>query len=165
MAQVTGWLQKQTFLRVRKGWLPGIIAHNVMPSQTGIQGKVKVKFSLCFFNWAPRHEGVLGEWRYISTRSSTSALDGGEWLASRPGRFTARPRSSGTHWIRGWVSPRAVLHAVVRRKIPSPLRESNPRNRIVQPVAQRYNDWAITAVRYARVYPKVSGLSRQRNRQ
>jgi hypothetical protein len=28
--------------------------------------------------------------------------------------------------------------AVVKRKIPSPLRESNPRTAIVQPVAQRY---------------------------
>jgi len=28
--------------------------------------KVKLKLSLCF-NWAPRHEGVLGEWSYSST--------------------------------------------------------------------------------------------------
>jgi hypothetical protein len=35
--------------------------------------------------WAPRHEGVLGEWRYSSIHSLTSALDGGEWSASRPG--------------------------------------------------------------------------------
>jgi hypothetical protein len=34
--------------------------------------------------------------------------------------------------------PRAVLDAVVKRKIPSPRRESNPRTPIVQPVAQRY---------------------------
>jgi hypothetical protein len=45
------------------------------------------------FNWAPRHEGVLGEWRYRSTHSLTSALDGGEWSASRPGRFTPRERA------------------------------------------------------------------------
>jgi hypothetical protein len=80
---------------------------------------VKVKLSLCF-NWAPRHEGVLGEWRYSSTHSLTSALDGGEWSASRTGRFTPRERAPGTHWIGGWVSPRAVLDAVVKRKIPSP---------------------------------------------
>jgi hypothetical protein len=43
-------------------------------------------------------------------------------------------------WIRGWVGPRAVLDAVVKRKIPSPCRESNPRIPIVQPVAQRYTD-------------------------
>jgi hypothetical protein len=32
------------------------------------------------------------------------------------------------------VGPRAVLDAVVKRKIPSPRRESNPRTTIVQPV-------------------------------
>jgi hypothetical protein len=94
---------------------------------------VKVKLTLCFFlNWAPHHEGVL-EWRYSSTHSLTSELDGGEWSASRPGRFTPRERSLGTHWIGGWVGSRAVLDAVVKRKIPSPSRESNPRTPIVQP--------------------------------
>jgi len=34
------------------------------------------------------------------------------------------------------VGPRAVLDAVVKRKIPSPRRESNPRTPVVQPVAQ-----------------------------
>jgi hypothetical protein len=52
----------------------------------------------------------------------------------------------GAHWIGGWVGPRAVLDAVVKRKIPSPHRKSNPRTPIVQPVAQRYSDWAITAL-------------------
>jgi hypothetical protein len=70
----------------------------------------------------------------------TSAPDGGEWSASRPGRFTPRERAPVTHWIGGWVGPRAVLDAVVKRKIPSPHRESNPRIPIVQPVAQRYTD-------------------------
>jgi hypothetical protein len=31
-------------------------------------------------------------------------------------------------------------------KIPSPRRESNPRTSIVQAVAQRYTDWAITVL-------------------
>jgi hypothetical protein len=35
------------------------------------------------------------------------------------------------------VGPRAVQDAVVKRKIPSPRWESNPRNRIVQPVAHK----------------------------
>jgi hypothetical protein len=47
---------------------------------------------LCF-NWAPRHKGVLGEWRYSSTHPLTSALDGGEWSAPRPGCFTPRERA------------------------------------------------------------------------
>jgi hypothetical protein len=34
----------------------------------------------------------------------------------------------------------AVLEAVVKRELPSPRRESNPRTPIVQPVAQRYID-------------------------
>jgi hypothetical protein len=36
------------------------------------------------------------------------------------------------------VVPRAVLDAVVKRIIPSPRRELNPRTAIVHPVAQRY---------------------------
>jgi hypothetical protein len=46
--------------------------------------------------------------------------------------------ASGTHWIGGWVGPIAVLDAVMKRKIASPRRESNPRTPIVQPLAQRY---------------------------
>jgi hypothetical protein len=82
------------------------------------------------------------EWRYSSTHSLTSALDGGEWSASRLGRFTPGGRAPDTHWIGGRVGPRAVLDAVAKRKIHSHRRESNPRTPIVQPVAQRYTDWA-----------------------
>jgi hypothetical protein len=81
--------------------------------------KVKVNFSLCF-SWAPCHEEVLGKCRYSSTQSLTSALDGVERSASSPCRFTLRESAPGTHWIGGWVGPRAVLDAVVKRKIPSP---------------------------------------------
>jgi hypothetical protein len=109
--------------------------------------KVKVKLSLCFFfNRAPRHEGVWEEWRYRSTHSLISALEGGEWSASHPGRFTSWERAHGTHWTGGWVGPWAVLDAAVKIKIPSPRREPKPRTPIVQLVAQRYTDWAITAL-------------------
>jgi hypothetical protein len=40
------------------------------------------------------------------------------------------------------VGPRTCLDAVVKRKIPSPSRGSNPRIPIVQPVGQRYTDGA-----------------------
>jgi hypothetical protein len=50
----------------------------------------------------------------------------------------------GTHWIGGWLGPRAVLDAVVKRKIPSPCQESTPVTLIVHPVASRYTDRAIT---------------------
>jgi hypothetical protein len=36
-------------------------------------------------------------------------LVGGEWSASRAGRFTPGERAPGTHWIGGWVDPRASL--------------------------------------------------------
>jgi hypothetical protein len=41
-------------------------------------------------------------------------------------------RAPGTHWIGGWVGPRANLDAVVERKIPSPCQESNPRTPIIE---------------------------------
>jgi hypothetical protein len=52
-----------------------------------------------------------------------------------PAALPPRERDPGTHWIGGWVGPRAVLDTVVTREIPSPRRESNPRTPIVQPVA------------------------------
>jgi len=50
----------------------------------------------------------------------TSALDGGEWSVLRPGRFILKERAPGTNWIGGWVGLRAVLEAVVKKKIPAP---------------------------------------------
>jgi hypothetical protein len=135
--------------------------------------KVNVRWSCPYaFNWAPRHEGILGEWMYSSTHSLTSALDGGEWSASHPGRFTPRERAPRTHWIGGWVGLRTVLGAVVKRKIPSPRREWNHRTPIVQPVAQRYTNWAITALILSEegtilaIEPRTSQkLSKNSNRQ
>jgi hypothetical protein len=46
----------------------------------------------------------------------TSALAGGEWSASRPGRFTPWERAPGILWIGGWVDPKAGLDEVERRK-------------------------------------------------
>jgi hypothetical protein len=54
------------------------------------------------------------------------ALGGGEWSSSRPGCSTPRKRAPSTHWIGGWVGPRAGLDMVLKRKIPSPHQESNP---------------------------------------
>jgi hypothetical protein len=52
--------------------------------------ELDVKFSLCL-NEAPRHEGVLEEWKYSYTHSLTSALDGGEWSALPPGKESLVP--------------------------------------------------------------------------
>jgi hypothetical protein len=79
-------------------------------------------------------------WRYSSDHSATSAVDGGEWSASRPSHFTPRERAPGIRWIGGWVGFRAVLGAVVKKKNPNPRQKSKPRTSIVQPVAYRYTD-------------------------
>jgi hypothetical protein len=46
-----------------------------------------------------------------------------------PAALHPKERDPGTHWIGGCVGPRAVLDAVVKRKIPSPRQESNPKTR------------------------------------
>jgi hypothetical protein len=59
---------------------------------------------------------------------------------SCPGRFTPRGRVPRTHYIEGLVGPKAVVDAVVKRKILISGRKSYPKIPIVQPVAQRYTD-------------------------
>jgi hypothetical protein len=101
---------------------------------------IKVK-GVPVLNRAQRHEDVFGESNYSSTHLLILALDGGEWSASRPRRFTPRERASGNHWIGGWVDSRGCLDMVLKRKIHSTRRESSPDHPIIQPVASRYIDW------------------------
>jgi hypothetical protein len=49
-----------------------------------------------------------GGTRSIASSILTSTLDGGEWSASRPGRFTPRKEPP----VGGWVGRRAGLRAV-----------------------------------------------------
>jgi hypothetical protein len=59
-----------------------------------------------------------GERKYSSYLFMASALDGGEWSASRPGgAFTPGERTQDSHWTGGWMSPRASLGTEVRGKI------------------------------------------------
>jgi hypothetical protein len=73
----------------------------------------------------------------------TSALDGDEWSASRPSRFTPRERVPDTHWIGGWVDTRA--RTTWRRENPLPYRDSNSDTSVVQPIPRQYTDYAIPA--------------------
>jgi hypothetical protein len=62
----------------------------------------------------------------IAAHILNSALYGGEWLASRPCRFTPGEKAQGTHWIKGWVDLKADLDTVEKRKVFCPFQESNP---------------------------------------
>jgi hypothetical protein len=58
-------------------------------------------------------EAHFGDRRYSFYSLLTSALEGGEWSASRPGRgLPPGKEPPGTHCIGGWVGPRAGLDAV-----------------------------------------------------
>jgi len=59
------------------------------------KGKCKGKF-----HPTTGHEGPAVEYKYSSTLSLTSALDGGGWSTPRPGRFTPVKRP-GTHCTGG----------------------------------------------------------------
>jgi hypothetical protein len=56
----------------------------------------------------------------------TSALVGGEWSASPLCRFTPGESAPGTHWIEGWVSPRAGLDDVENILDPTGTRTPTP---------------------------------------
>jgi hypothetical protein len=76
----------------------------------------------------------------IASRILDLGTSWGWVVSSTPRPLYPREIAPGTRWIGVWVGPRAVLDAVVKKKIPSPRRESNPRTPNVQPVAQRYTD-------------------------
>jgi hypothetical protein len=61
----------------------------------------KVKLSLCIINWGLHHEDVR-ESKDIGPPFLTSAVDGADWSASRPCRFTPREIAPGTHCIGGY---------------------------------------------------------------
>jgi hypothetical protein len=86
--------------------------------------KVKVKLSLCL----TKHHAMKTYWGSRSIPPRIHSL-GARWR--RVVSFTSEPlypsgKTPDTHWIRGWVGPRAGLDAVVKKKIPSTCRESKP---------------------------------------
>jgi hypothetical protein len=89
----------------------------------------------------------------------TSALVGGEWSVSRPGRFTTGERAPHTHYIgAGW--PPNPVWTTWKGEISCPYLDSNSDPSAVQPIANRYTDstihnkyltsWAWYALRNAR---------------
>jgi hypothetical protein len=69
------------------------------------------------------------ERRYSTYSFMTSALDVGEWSASRPGRALTQGKGTpGTHCTGGWVGPTGGLDTEARGKILSPLPGIEPRS-------------------------------------
>jgi hypothetical protein len=89
-------------------------------------------------HYAMKAYGGVDIWTQIFL---TSALAGGEWSASRPGRFIPGERARGTHWIGGWADARAGLDGL-ENKISWTYWDSNSDPSVVQPVASRYTDCA-----------------------
>jgi hypothetical protein len=61
-----------------------------------------------------------------------------------PGRFTPGEITPGTHWIGGWVGPRAGLDAVEKINV-APV---GNRTLAALPIALRYTDLVIPTPRY-----------------
>jgi hypothetical protein len=66
------------------------------------------------------------------------ALVGGDWSASYPCHYTLRETAPSTHWIGGWVGPRAGLDNVEKRIL-----ESNSDPSVVQPTVSHYIECTI----------------------
>jgi hypothetical protein len=76
--------------------------------------KIKVDLSLCVtkHHVIKTYGGVAIKLHYLLT----SALGGGEWSASRPGRFNAGEISLGTQGKESCVSPRSGLDELAKEK-------------------------------------------------
>jgi hypothetical protein len=85
---------------------------------------------------AARHGGAWGERRYSSYSFLTSALDGGEWSASRPGRALSPGKGPPESIVQeaGWA-PEPVWTQSLEEK--SSVGDRTP---VVQSVVRRYTD-------------------------
>jgi hypothetical protein len=99
----------------------------------------------------------------IAPRILTLALDGVEWSSSHIGYFTLKEIAPGILSVGGWVGSRAGLDMMAKRKIPSPLQESNSitplRNNVTD---KHYHDvcpWQTAVCEQALVFETVSNLT------
>jgi hypothetical protein len=88
-------------------------------------------------------EALGGERRYSSYSFTTSALDRGEWSASRPGRALPPGKGPPVPIVQeaGWA-PEPVWTQEATGKILCPCRGSNPARPVLQPVVRHCTDWA-----------------------
>jgi hypothetical protein len=92
---------------------------------------------------ATRHEGTWGERRYSSYSFLTSALDGGEWSASRPGRALPPGKEPPVPILQeAWWASEPVWSQGLEEKSSAPVGD---RTAIIQPVVRHYTDRATAA--------------------
>jgi hypothetical protein len=85
-------------------------------------------------------EAHLGERRYTSYFFLTSALEGGERSASRPGRALPPGKEPpGTHCIGGWRGQEPVRMQRLKEKSSASAGDQTP---VIQSVLRHYTDWA-----------------------
>jgi hypothetical protein len=94
-----------------------------------------------------RHTGAKQERKYSSYSFLTSALNGGEWSASRPGRALPAGNDSRSHWIEGWVGLRAGLTQGLKERS---FVSAGDRTPVVHSVVRHYTKWATN--RYSNRY-------------
>jgi hypothetical protein len=118
--------------------------------------KKKVKLSLCL----TKHHAMKTYWESAGITPRILDLSTRwRWVDS----FTPRPlypKGKSTHWIGGWEGPRAVLDAVVKRKIPSPAGNRTLEPRTTSPQPSPYTDWDITAQTAYVIYIKITFLTK-----
>jgi hypothetical protein len=91
--------------------------------------------------------GAQGERVYSSCSFTTSALDGGEWSASGPGRALPPGKGPPVPIVQeGRWAPEPVWTQRLEEKILCFCRGSNPDRPVVQSVARHYTDWATPVV-------------------
>jgi len=91
---------------LRKGQVP-LKEREIQKEMVKAEAKVSRVFSK-----VPRHEDVWVSEVQLHA-FLTSALDGVVSFTPRP--LYLQGRAPGTHWLGGWVGPRAVLDTVVKR--------------------------------------------------
>jgi hypothetical protein len=78
----------------------------------------------------------------------TSAQIGGEWSASRTGRFTYGERALDTHWIGDGVGPRTGLYDAEEKGFPPP-------GLAPQPLSDPAQKQSLYRLRYYRFFPML----------
>jgi hypothetical protein len=99
-------------------------------SSGALTSKVKWRLCLGLINYVPCHEDVWGRWTIVPP---LSALDGGEWSASRPCHCTPGKEPPVPHCIGGWAGLRDGLDVMEITSCPS--WELMPDSSVIQPVA------------------------------